>query len=141
MSPLSRVAIVAMLVVSAPLPAQNAATMRPMIAPVKADAMQIDWKAQYDKEHAKNQELRGQVGSLQAQLDAWTSKGGSQVHAYCETETLSRSTAGASNDCAASGYRCEPVSGLCRTSARDTAECAPYFLLDGNRCVPQPRAQ
>lgn len=138
MSILSRVAVVVLLAAAAPLAAQNAATLRPMVAPVKVDAVQVDWKAQYDKERAKNQALRGQVASLQAELASWTSKGGSQVHAYCETETLSRNTAGASNDCAASGYRCEPVSGLCRTSARVTADCAPYFVLQVDHCVPQP---
>lgn len=138
MSILSRVAVVVLLAAAAPLAAQNAATLRPMVAPVKVDAVQVDWKVQYDKERAKNQALRGQVASLQAELASWTSKGGSQVHAYCETETLSRNTAGASNDCAASGYRCEPVSGLCRTSARVTADCAPYFVLQVDHCVPQP---
>lgn len=143
MSILSRVAVVVLLVAAPPLAAQNAATLRPMVAPVKVapvkvDAVQVDWKVQYDKERAKNQALRGQVASLQAELASWTSKGGSQVHAYCETETLSRNSAGARNDCAASGYRCEPVSGLCRTSARVTADCAPYFVLQVDHCVPQP---
>ena len=138
MSLLSRVVVIAALAMSAPLAAQNTGTLRPMVSPVKVDAVQVDWKAQYDRERAKNQELRGQVTSLQAQLDAWTNKGGSQVHAYCETPTLSRNTAGASNDCAAGGgYKCEDVSGLCRTSAANSSQCATGFTwcVYGNRCV------
>lgn len=143
MSILSRAVVAVLLLASTPLAAQNAATLRPMVAPVKVDAVQVDWKVQYDKERAKNQELRGQVASLQAELASWTSKGGSQVHAYCETETLSRNTAGASNDCAASGYKCERVSGLCRTSANSSAECAGSWLYCATtrQCVrPDPRA-
>lgn len=126
------------LLIAAPLSAQNVSPMRPMVAP-NVNAIQIDYKTQWDQERAKNQALRNENASLRAQLEAWTRKGESQVHAYCETPTLSANSAGARNDCAASGYACEPVSGLCRTTARTSNDCAPGFLMNVDRCVPQPR--
>ena len=79
------------------------------------------------------------ITGLRSQLEAWTGKGGSLVHAYCETPSLSRNSAGASNDCATSGYNCEPVSGLCRTSAANSSECAAGYnwCVYGNRCIPK----
>lgn len=130
--------ILAALLVAAPLAAQNVTPVRPMATP-NLNAVQVDYKAQFEKEREKNQKLRTENASLQAQLAEWTRKGGSLVHAYCETPTLSVSSAGARNDCAASGYGCEPVSGLCRTVARTSNDCAPGFLMNVDHCVPQPR--
>jgi len=87
----------------------------------------------------KNKQLRGENDGLRNQLAEYTRRGGSLVHAYCETETVSRNTAGARNDCAPTGYKCEPVGGLCRTSANDSNQCADGFLLDVDHCVPRPR--
>ena len=125
------------LLACAPLAAQNVTAVRPMVAPANVGAIQIDWKAQHDKQVEKNKELRAENEGLRAQLAAWVNKGGSQVHAYCETETLSRNSAGASNDCAASGYKCEAVSGLCLTSAGNSSQCAAgrIWCVYGNRCV------
>ena len=122
------------LLVAAPLSAQNVSSVRPMATP-NISAIQIDYKAKWEQERSKNQQLRDENSGLRAQLDAWTNKGGSQVHAYCETPTLSVSSAGARNDCAASGYGCEPVSGLCRTVARSSNDCAPGFLMNVDHCV------
>lgn len=133
----SRWALLALLV-AAPLSAQNVGTVRPMAAP-NLNAVQVDYKQQWEKEREKNQQLRAENASLQTQLAEWTRKGGSLVHAYCETPTLSVNSAGARNDCAASGYGCEPVSGLCRTVARSSMDCAPGFLMDVDHCVPRPR--
>jgi hypothetical protein len=99
----------------------------------------IDYKQQYEKEREKNQQLPSENASLQSQLAEWTRKGGSLVHAYCETPTMSANSAGARNDCSVSGYTCEPVSGVCRTSARSSDECATGYLLDVDHCVPRPR--
>ena len=125
------------LLACSPLAAQNVPTVRPMVAPANVGAIQVDWKARHDKQVEKNKQLRAENDDLRAQLAAWVGKGGSQVHAYCETETLSRNTAGASNDCAASGYTCESVSGLCRTSAANSSQCATgrTWCVYGNRCV------
>ncbi|MDR7100424.1 MULTISPECIES: hypothetical protein [Lysobacteraceae] len=127
------------LLIAAPLSAQNVGNVRPMMAPGNVNAIQIDYKQQWEKERDKNQQLRNENAQLQSQLAEWTRKGGSLVHAYCETPTLSVTSAGARNDCAASGYGCEPVSGLCRTMVRSSDQCAPGFLMDVDHCVPQPR--
>ncbi|QNP41779.1 hypothetical protein [Lysobacter solisilvae (ex Woo and Kim 2020)] len=138
MNRIARWALLALLV-SAPLSAQNTAAIRPMVAPTNINAVQIDYKQQWEKEREKNQQLRSENANLQSQLAEWTRKGGSLVHAYCEAPTVSVNSAGARNDCAASGYGCEPVSGLCRTVARSSMDCAPGFLMDVDHCVPQPR--
>ena len=128
-----------------PVVAQNvpaAPTMqgaRPAVAPQLTHALDIDYQAQYRKEVEKNRQLRGENDGLRNQLAEYTRRGGSLVHAYCETETVSRNTAGARNDCAPTGYKCEPVGGLCRTSANDSNQCADGFLLDVDHCVPRPR--
>lgn len=130
---------------AAPLSAQTLQTVRiappPIAAPPSADAAQsivVDYKAKWEKEREKTAQLQSQLQGLSEQLAAYTGRGGSLVHAYCETPTLSRNTAGASNDCAASGYTCEPVSGLCRTSSNNSSECAAGYLYcaTNSRCVP-----
>lgn len=65
-----------------------------------------------------------------ATLDEWTRKGGSLVHAYCESDEVSRSSAGAIENCAASGYACSPVEGTCRRSCNVTTDCAGYHVCD-----------
>ena len=112
---------------------------RPAVTPQLTHALDIDYQAQYRKEVEKNRQLLGENDGLRKQLAEYTRHGGSLVHAYCETETVSRNTAGARNDCAPTGYKCEPVSGLCRTSANDSLQCADGFLLDVDHCVPRPR--
>ena len=120
------------------LPSAPVQMSRPAVAPQVAPAA-IDFQAQYRKEVEKNRQLRSENTDLRQQLAEYTRRGGSLVHAYCETETLSRNTAGASEDCSIDGYKCEPVSGLCRTSANDSAQCADGYLLDIDHCVPRPR--
>lgn len=104
------------------------------------NAIQIDYKQQWEKERQKNQQLREENTGLRGQLAEWTNKGGSLVHAYCETPTLSANSSGARNDCASGGYTCEPVSGLCRTSAANGSQCAAGYnwCVYGNRCVRSP---
>jgi len=108
------------------------------VTPQLANALVIDYQAQYRKEVEKNKQLRGENDGLRQQLAEMTRHGGSLVHAYCETRTVSRNTAGDRNDCARNGYTCEAVSGLCRTSANDSDQCSDGFLLDVDHCVPQP---
>jgi hypothetical protein len=127
-----------LLLVAGPLSAQTVTGVKPMAVP-NINAIQIDYKQQYEKEREKNQQLRNENAGLQSQLAEWTRKGGSLVHAYCETPTVSMNSSGARNDCAASGYGCEPVSGTCRTMARSSDDCAPGFLMDVDHCVPRPR--
>ncbi len=110
--------------------AQTVAPMRPMVVPKIGGAAQIDYKALYNQEREKNQRLR-------EQLDAWTRRGGSLVHAYCESPTRSANSAGESSDCAAAGFACEPVSGLCRTTAANSDQCAAGFIWcsSNDHCV------
>jgi hypothetical protein len=102
-----------------------------------------NYEAMYQKERDKNRELKAEVQSLQARIAEMTRPGGSLVHAYCASPTVSRNTAGASSDCESQGYTCEPVSGLCRTSARSSADCAGSNIHcpTTNTCVrPDPKA-
>jgi hypothetical protein len=130
-----------LLVLSTSSAAQSVGTVRPMVAP-KVDTIVIDYRQQWEQERAKNQVLRSENARLGEELAAWTRRGGSQVHAYCETPTLSRNSAGASNDCAVAGFGCEPVSGLCRTVANSSADCAAgYIYCATNRqCVRDANA-
>lgn len=91
-------------------------------------SMPKDYEALYRKEAEKNRELKAEVQSLTERLAQVTRPGGSLVTAYCESPSVSRNTAGATNDCSTSGFACEPVSGLCRTSARSSTECAAGFV-------------
>lgn len=131
------------LALAALLPA--AAQVRMMQVPQAArpatQAVQIDYQAQYRQEVDKNKALRAENASLKAQLDSYTSRTGSRVTAYCETPSLSRNTAGASNDCSRSGFGCEPVTGLCRTVAHSTDECAAGYVWCSlnNACVRTPQ--
>jgi hypothetical protein len=92
----------------------------------------------------KNRQLRQQMGitladlqALRIQLDEMTRKGGSGVLAQCTSPAESRNTAGASEDCYASGYTCGEVSGQCHRSCTTTNMCAPGFVCDigAARCV------
>lgn len=110
--------------------AQTVVQMRPLVAPRANDATDVDYKGLYNQEREKNQQLRGQ-------LDAWTRRGGSLVHAYCDSATRSVNSAGASSDCASAGFTCEPVSGLCRTTASNSDQCSAGFnwCASTNKCV------
>jgi len=86
----------------------------------------------------KNKNLQQQNTVLEKKLDETTHPGGSLVKAYCESATVSRNTAGATNDCGINGYTCEPVSGLCRTTCSSSSECDYGFVCDLNyswRCL------
>lgn len=103
-------------------------------------------------EHAVNQQLRAKISvlqrenaglraenaSLKSQLNEYTSKTGSEVHAYCEDRDTSKNTAGAATDCNRSGYVCDAVSGMCKTSCQTTDMCAVGWVCDTGvqQCVP-----
>jgi len=128
------------LVALLPVAAQVRMVKLPPAAPQTAappTAAVIDFQAQYAKEVEKNKALRNENTSLRSQLDNYTSRTGARVTAYCETTSLSRNTAGASNDCSRTGFGCEPVSGLCRTQAHSTDECAAGYVYCSlhNNCV------
>lgn len=132
-----------------PMPVQNprAQPSTQKVAPVAAPA--ID--AAVVDEHAVNQKLREKINAmkrenaalqaenaaLKSRLNEYTSKTGSEVHAYCENRDTSANTAGASTDCNRSGYVCDAVSGLCKTSCQTTDMCAPGWVCDTSvqQCV------
>jgi len=106
--------------------------------PGQMEAAQVDENAvAIRKLEIENKKLREENAALKQRLDSFTSLGGSEVHAYCADKTTSRNTAGAETNCAAGGYECEPVSGLCKTSCTTSADtCSLGFTCGGsNQCV------
>ena len=104
-------------------------------------------RALISKLRTSNRQLRQQMTNtltdlqaLRIQLDEMKRKGGSQVLAQCVTPSESRNTAGASEDCYASGYTCGDVSGLCHRSCSSSTMCAPGFVCDigAARCIVPP---
>ena len=87
-------------------------------------------QAQIARLRAEQRDLNAKLTEALATIDEWTKKGGSLVHAYCESDEVSRSSAGATENCAASGYGCSPVEGTCRRSCNVTTDCAGYHVCD-----------
>ena len=79
---------------------------------------------------AENDRLKTENAELSGRVDNFSKLGGSEVRAYCADGQTSRNTAGAESDCTRSGYQCEPVSGLCRTSCQTTDMCAAGSVCD-----------
>jgi len=79
---------------------------------------------------AENDRLKAENAELSGRVENFSKLGGSEVHAYCADGQTSRNTAGAQSDCTRSGYQCEPVSGLCRTSCQTTDMCAAGWVCD-----------
>jgi hypothetical protein len=117
----------------------------PQVQPVQgsSDAAQKvmtieDAQAQIAKLRAEKRELTQKLNETIATLDSWTKKGGSLVHAYCASDTLSQRSDGAGQeDCAASGYACSQAEGTCRRSCNVTTDCAGYYVCDtaAHACV------
>jgi hypothetical protein len=84
-----------------------------------------------------NKRLRNENGALTERITQMTTRGGSQVRAWCPSDTISRSTAGDEANCEAAGYTCEPVSGLCRTSCQTSDMCSINHTCDpvSHSCV------
>jgi hypothetical protein len=114
----------------------------PQIQPVQNDpdaakkVMTIEEaQAQIAKLRAEKRELNDRLTETLATLDQWTKKGGSLVHAYCESDSISRNTSGASENCALSGYTCAPVEGTCRRSCVSSSDCDGQFRCENSQCV------
>lgn len=124
-----------------PLVQQN----QPQLQAQNADSqtLAVDWQKQAQELSSKNKALRAENDGLKTenadlkeQIRQLTSKGGKLVQAYCSTQTSSMNTAGESSDCGQSGYTCEPVSGLCRTSCQNSDMCSLDFRcnVEAGRC-------
>jgi len=101
-------------------------------------------RAEITRLQKRIRDLRGQMAVtladlqvLRTQLDEMTRAGGSLVRAVCASPELSRNTAGAEENCYASGYTCGSVEGTCFRQCTTTAQCAPGFVCDtsASRCV------
>jgi hypothetical protein len=101
------------------------------------DAQKRIAKLQSDKRELNLQlsDSTAKLNEALATIDQWTKKGGSLVHAYCESDEVSRNSAGATENCAASGYRCAEVEGTCRKSCNVTTDCAGYHICDTGKHV------
>jgi hypothetical protein len=143
---LSAVLLSAGLLLAPFAPAQTVQRIQPIQtvqpAPAKDASSQLAdrtaaLEAQNRKLRASNLALKEENAALRARVDAMTTRGGSAVRAYCPTDSTSMNTAGASADCGKSGYNCDPVSGLCRTTCQTSDMCAGGFTCDvgAARCV------
>lgn len=100
-------------------------------SPVKKVMTTDEAEARIAKLNQEKRELAAKLDAALATIDQWTKKGGSLVHAYCASDTLSRRSDGAGEeDCSASGYACSPVEGTCRKSCNVTTDCAGYHVCD-----------
>jgi hypothetical protein len=83
-----------------------------------------------------NKALRTENEALKARILAFTTPGGSEVRAFCPSDTVSRNTAGAENNCAAAGYTCDQVNGQCRNMCTTSDMCSAGFSCNpcNNRC-------
>ena len=145
------------------LPVMQPVTVEPVAPPVTtvspvmmppADAPTFDVtndperaRAYINKLRAEKRALREQMtvtlGDLQTArttIDEMTRLGGTLVRAQCVSETLSRTTAGVSENCTASGYLCSGVEGTCFRQCTSSTQCAGGFVCDigAARCIVPP---
>ncbi len=94
-------------------------------------------QAENAKLKQKIQSLQSEIATLNGRIGNFTSKGGSEVHAYCESQFVSVNTAGAREDCDLGGYICGEVTGLCKTQCSTSNDCAGGFACDmgAHSCV------
>ena len=126
--------------------AQNLQTIKiaPSVQPQLQD-VQVDPDAQAlrkleidnKKLREENARLQQENEALKQRVDGFTSLGGSEVRAYCPDNRTSRNTAGAESNCAAGGYLCDPVSGLCRNSCDTSDMCAANFKCVAQQCISE----
>ena len=84
----------------------------------------------------EKRELNARLTEALATIEQMTSRTGSLVRAYCESKTLSRNTAGATENCADSGYVCGEVEGTCKRQCSVSFDCATgYTCMPDGRCV------
>lgn len=105
---------------------------------VETDPEKAALREELRKQRIENRRLEQERAALATQVYDFTALGGSNVHAYCPNPATSRNTSGAENNCAAAGYNCDAVSGLCRNTCQTSDMCTPGFLCCPTKqaCVP-----
>jgi TolA-binding protein len=130
------------------VPAQRVAPVRPapVVQPVEQAAPQVnadivDPQGTIDRLRennrrlkAENAQLKDDVARLDARIREFTTRGGSEVRAYCAAKDTSRNTAGATQSCGP--FACNQVSGLCHTSCSLTEHCSSGACYNG-QCLTQ----
>lgn len=160
------IAVAAAVVLAVPALAQivPGTVLRPMIPPLQIDKIQTTQptykpimvdpaldpdraraliaKLQKDKRamRDKMQQTLAELQNARTTIDEMTRVGGSLVRAQCVSETLSRTTSGIEENCAASGYTCAGTEGTCHRSCNVSSQCAAGFVCDtgASRCVAPP---
>ena len=85
--------------------------------------------------YREKRELNARLTEAMATIQQYSDRKGTLVKAYCESRELSRNTAGATENCADSGYVCGEVEGTCKRSCNVSSECATNFTCDVGRCI------
>ena len=145
------IAQIAPIRINRPLPPQGMSQIqvqteyRPLLVDPANDperARALISKLQKDKRamREKAQQTLMELQNARYIIDEMTRQGGSLVRAQCVGDTLSRTTAGAEENCAASGYTCAGSEGTCHRQCSSSKQCAPGFLCDtgAGRCVTPP---
>ncbi|QIL01394.1 hypothetical protein G7078_00345 [Sphingomonas sinipercae] len=121
-------------------PGYNPVLVDPANDPDRARALiaklQKDKRAMREKMQTTLLELQ----NARTTIDEMTRVGGSLVRAQCVSSTLSRTTSGVEENCAASGYMCAGTEGTCHRSCTTSSQCAAGFVCDtgASRCVTPP---
>jgi hypothetical protein len=155
MTPFRLLALLALILVT-PATAQMSApriqpiVLQPIVATPSADLSVEPWmtpesaKKAIEQLRAEKTELKASLADTNtrlaeaiAKIDQITKPGGTLVKAYCASDTVSRNTAGAEEDCAAGGYACDQVTGLCHRTATNSMMCSSGFNWDArtNHCI------
>lgn len=99
----------------------NIAKVAPTVESLQAENTQL---------RQKIQSLNAEIASLNGRIVNFTSKGGTEVRAYCESQFVSVNTAGAREECNSSGYVCGEVTGLCKTQCNTSNDCSGGYACD-----------
>ncbi len=87
----------------------------------------------------EKREMNARLTEAIATIDEMTKRGGSLVRAYCEGDSLSRNTAGATEDCGA--YKCGDVAGLCHKSCTTSDHGSTGRSCAYNECLTLAEVQ
>lgn len=118
----------------------NAAVFDVANDPERARALIAKLRKDKREMREKMQSTLVELQNARATIDEMTRLGGSLVRAQCVSDTLSRTTSGQEENCAASGYTCAGSEGTCHRSCSSTGQCAAGFVCDtgAGRCVAPP---